>query len=82
MQNMCLGDFTLTLNQSYKWSPYIFEHVQKVKIALRLTKLFFYKTKAKALSRLQIMSFKMTGTTCTGELQVKVPSFKKVTILL
>ena len=50
---------TYTLNRGYKWLPYIFEPVQKVKIAL--TKSNSMK-RSKALSRLcKLCHFKLTG---------------------
>ena len=69
-----------TLKRFYKWPPYIFAHVQKMKIALQNVNAI---KKSKALSRLcRLSHFKMTGRSCTDKVREKVPSFQKVTLLV
>ena len=67
-----------TLNRSYKWPPYIFVPVQKVKLLLHT---LYSKKKSKSLSRLsKLCHFKVTSRSSTDEVRVKVPSFQKVTL--
>ena len=64
-----------TLLPSINWSAYILTLVRKVKVGH--IKLMLLKIKRGFSETLQVILFKMTCTSCTDKVRVKVPHFKK-----
>ena len=59
--------YSNTLKRCYKWPPYIFAPVKKIKIAF--TKFKFYERIQGFVETLQLISFKMTGGSCTDKVR-------------